>query len=342
MPTPPVDTTTSSSHVQIPQPPPNATHSVQPPPQPSIVQPTAITPPTQPVQTTSPPPVSSIPDIQPTQPPSPQIPSPSFHDTEGPSFEPSYHMSPPPSHEPEIQASISSEENSGNSKSCPADKKVKKLRNKLKKKRKSKETNDSRGSGSRNFLLKQIRKSKTTKTPTKILHFEEPDSAQVNTAQVNTAQVNTAELNPDSTTFTSSRITCEIIAVKLILSKRKKLQERALATEYDYIQARLYAEQILAEKDSTRIKGANILLIKSKVSYMTQLLPKGSFCRTKENKESSNQKDNEKDADKEKKRRMKSAHEEFKWKKEQRKEVRRHKEKLKAKRRKHALVSQRR
>ncbi|GJR00059.1 hypothetical protein Tco_0523043, partial [Tanacetum coccineum] len=62
-------------------------NSVQPPPQPSSVQPTATTPPTQPVQTTS----------------SPQIPSPSFHDTEGPSFEPSYHMSPPPSYEPEIQ-----------------------------------------------------------------------------------------------------------------------------------------------------------------------------------------------------------------------------------------------
>ncbi|GJS59730.1 hypothetical protein Tco_0654514 [Tanacetum coccineum] len=100
---------TSSSHVQIPQQPPSVTHSVQPPPQPSSVQPTATTPPTQPVQTTSPPPASSIPDIQPTQPPSPQIPSPSFYDTEGPSFEPSYHMSPPPSHEPEIQASISSE-----------------------------------------------------------------------------------------------------------------------------------------------------------------------------------------------------------------------------------------
>ncbi|GJX21425.1 hypothetical protein Tco_0224102 [Tanacetum coccineum] len=55
-------------------------------------------------------PVSTIPDIQPTLPPSPQIPSPSYHDTEGPSFEPSYHMSPPPSHEPEIQASRSSEE----------------------------------------------------------------------------------------------------------------------------------------------------------------------------------------------------------------------------------------
>ncbi|GKG63836.1 hypothetical protein Tco_0647203, partial [Tanacetum coccineum] len=37
------------------------------------------------------------------------------------------------------------------------------------------------------------RKSKSTKTSTKILHFEEPDSAQVNTAQVNTAEVNTGE-----------------------------------------------------------------------------------------------------------------------------------------------------
>ncbi|GJV07421.1 uncharacterized mitochondrial protein-like protein [Tanacetum coccineum] len=192
---------------------PTVTHSVQPPPQPSSVQPTAITPPTQPVQTTSPPPVSSIPDIQPTLPPSPQIPSPSYHDTEGGRV-------------------------------------LKKLENKLRKKRKSKEAKDaegqdqevpfetdqgdtfvtpekSKGSGeaqeeqispstleaaqiltnvaSEGFKGSQAplgskiykRKSKSTKTPTKILHFEEPDSAQVNTAQVNTAQVNTAELNPD-------------------------------------------------------------------------------------------------------------------------------------------------
>ncbi|GKG29343.1 hypothetical protein Tco_0416708, partial [Tanacetum coccineum] len=39
------------------------------------------------------------------------------------------------------------------------------------------------------------RKQKSTTTPTKILHFEEPDSAQVNTAQVNIGEVNTAEVN---------------------------------------------------------------------------------------------------------------------------------------------------
>ncbi|GKB15702.1 hypothetical protein Tco_0849625 [Tanacetum coccineum] len=273
-------------HSSPPQPPSSLTQPVQPPPtitqsslttpQPSSVQPTAITPPTQPVQTTSPPPVSSIPDIQPTLPPSPQIPSPLYHDTEGPSFEPSYHMSPPPSLEPEFQASRSSEESEqlrnlmdivprleSRVKSLEKElsetkqtlgtailqltEKVKKLENKLRKKRKSKEAKDaegqdqevpfetdqgdtfvtpekSKGSGeaqeeqispstleaaqiltivaSEGFKGSQAplgskiykRKPKSTKTPTKILHFEEPDSAQVNTAQVNTA-----ELNPDST-----------------------------------------------------------------------------------------------------------------------------------------------
>ncbi|GKD84718.1 hypothetical protein Tco_1355872, partial [Tanacetum coccineum] len=56
------------------------------------------------------PPITTIPDTQPTLPPSPQIPSPPYNDTEGPSFEPSYHMSPPPSHEPKIQTSRTSEE----------------------------------------------------------------------------------------------------------------------------------------------------------------------------------------------------------------------------------------
>ncbi|GJS97632.1 putative ribonuclease H-like domain-containing protein [Tanacetum coccineum] len=127
--------TPSSSHVQITQsqsppppitatpptqPPPSLTQPVQPPPtitqsslttpQPSSVQPTFTTPPIQPVETTSSPPMFTIPDTQPTPPPSPQVPSPSYHDTEGPSFEPSYHLSPPPSHEPENQAFRSSEE----------------------------------------------------------------------------------------------------------------------------------------------------------------------------------------------------------------------------------------
>ncbi|GKB31445.1 hypothetical protein Tco_0870846, partial [Tanacetum coccineum] len=108
--------TPSSSHVQITQPqsppppitstpptqpPPSLTQPVQStstPPQQSCEQPTSTTPSIQPVGTSSSPPIFTISDTQPTFPPSPQIPS------------PSYHMSPPPSHEPDNQASRSSEE----------------------------------------------------------------------------------------------------------------------------------------------------------------------------------------------------------------------------------------
>ncbi|GJR82754.1 putative ribonuclease H-like domain-containing protein [Tanacetum coccineum] len=394
--------TPSSSHVQITQsqsppppitqPPPTLTHSVQPPPQQSSVQPTSTTPPIQPVGTSSSPPIFTIPDTQPTLPPSPQIPSPSYHDTEGPSFEPYYHMSPPPSHEPENQASRSSEESEqlrnlmdivprleSRVKSLEKElsetkqtlgtailqlrEKVKKLENKLRKKRKRKETEDaegqdqdvpsqtdqgdtfatpekSKGSGeaqeeqispstleaaqilsnvaSEGFKGSQAplgskiyrRKPKSTTTPTKILHFEEPDSAQVNTAQVNTAElnadstpsaqvntgeVNTAEVNTGETERVQRRkgkepMTEEDLQAEVQASKKsKELQEladleeaqrlqakmdaetqrqidldallarrlveqeeeaaqEALATEFDYIQARLNADQILAEK----------------------------------------------------------------------------------------------
>ncbi|GKF63348.1 hypothetical protein Tco_0186796, partial [Tanacetum coccineum] len=155
--------TPSSSHVQItqpqsPPPPITATPPTQPPP--SLTQPvqSTSTPPIQPVGTSSTPPIFTISDTQPTFPPSPQIPS------------PSYHLSPPPSHELENQAFRSSEESEQlrnlmdivprlQSKVESLEKKlsetkqtlrtailqliekVKKLENKLRMKRKSKEAN---------------------------------------------------------------------------------------------------------------------------------------------------------------------------------------------------------
>ncbi|GJV78760.1 putative ribonuclease H-like domain-containing protein [Tanacetum coccineum] len=394
--------TPSSSHVQITQPPPSLTQPVQPPPtitqssstppQPSSVQPTFTTPPIQPVETTSSPPMFTIPDTQPTLPPSPQVPSPSYHDTEGPSFEPSYHLSPPPSHEPENQAFRSSEENEQlrnlmdivprlqsrveslekelsetkqtlGTAILQLTEKVKKLENKLRKKRKSKEAKDaegqdqevpfetdqgdtfatpekSKGSGeaqeeqispstleaaqilskvaSEGFKGSQAplgskiykRKPKSTKTPTKILHFEEPDSAQVNTAQVNTAelnpdstpsaQVNTGEVNAaevntgeaervqrrkgkepmteedlqaevqasktskelqeladleeakrvqaEMDVETQRQIDLDALLARRLVEQEEEAAQEALATEFDYIQARLNADQILAEK----------------------------------------------------------------------------------------------
>ncbi|GJS33965.1 retrovirus-related pol polyprotein from transposon TNT 1-94 [Tanacetum coccineum] len=295
---------TSSSHVQITQPPPTVTHSVQPPPQPSSVQPTATTPPPPIISS---PPVSTIPDIQPTLPPSPQIPSPSYHDTEGPSFEPSYHMSPPPSHEPEIQASRSSEESEqlrnlmdivprleSRVKSLEKElsetkqtlgtailqliEKVKKLENKLRKKRKSKEAKDAEGQdqevpfetdqgdtfvtpekskGSGEAQEEQISPSTLeaaqilTNVASEGFKGSQAPLAQVNTAKFNTAQVNTAELNADSTPSaqvnTGEVNTAEVNTGETERNKEEAAQE-ALATEFDYIQARLNADQILAEK----------------------------------------------------------------------------------------------
>ncbi|GJV02762.1 hypothetical protein Tco_1336331 [Tanacetum coccineum] len=342
----------SSSHVQItqpqsPPPPITLTPPTQPPPsltQPSSVQPTASTPPIQPVGTSSSPPIFTISDTQPTFPPSPQIPSPSYHDTEGPSFEPSYHMSPPPSHEPENQASRSSEESEqlrnlmdivprleSRVKSLEKElsetkqtlgtailqlrEKVKKLENKLRKKRKRKETEDAEGQnqevpsqtdqentfatpekskGSGEAQEEQIKETKVlTTTPTKILHFEEPDSAQVNTAQVNTAElnadstpsaqvntgeVNTAEVNTEDlqaevqstkdikratrasifrgfskiklklSAETQRQIDLDALLARRLVEQEEEAAQEALATEFDYIQARLNADQILAEK----------------------------------------------------------------------------------------------
>ncbi|GJR12990.1 hypothetical protein Tco_0795642 [Tanacetum coccineum] len=359
--------TPSPSHVQITpppisQPPPTLTHPVQstsPPPQPSSVQPTSSPHPIQPVQTTSSPPITTIPDTQPTLPPSPQIPSPSYHDTEGPSFEPSYHMSPPPSHEPEIQTSRPSEESEqlrnlmdivprlesrveSLEKELSETKqtlgtailqlieKVKKLENKLRKKRKSEETEDAEGQdqevpsqtdqgnafvtpekskdsgeaqadqispstleaaqiltnvasegfkGSQAPLGSKIyrRKPKSTPTPTKILHFEEPAETQVNTERVQRrkgkdpmteedlqAEVQASKkskelqeladleeaqrLQAKMDAETQRQIDLDALLARRLVEQEEEAAKEALATEFDYIQARLNADQILAEK----------------------------------------------------------------------------------------------
>ncbi|GJX47390.1 hypothetical protein Tco_0272580 [Tanacetum coccineum] len=164
------------------------------------------------------------------------------------------------------------------------------------------------------------RKSKSTKTPTKILHFEEPDSAQVNTAQVNTAelnpdstpsaQINTGEVNAAEVNTgevnaaevntgeaervqrrkgkepmteedlqaevqasktskelqeladleeakrvqaqmdaeTQRQIDLDALLARRLVEQEEEAAREALATEFDYIQARLNADQILAEK----------------------------------------------------------------------------------------------
>ncbi|GJX16843.1 hypothetical protein Tco_0217675 [Tanacetum coccineum] len=318
--------TPSSSHVQITQtlstpppitqPPPTLTHSVQPPPQPSSVQPTATTPPTQPVETTSSPPISTIPDTQPTLPPSPQIPSPSYHDTEGPSFEPSYHMSPPPSHEPEIQASRSSEESEQLRNLMDIvprlESRVESLEKELSETKQTLGTailqlmekmfpsqtdqgdtfatpEKSKGSGEAQeeqispstleaaqiLTNSQVNtgstpsaQANTAEVNTAELNAVSTPSAQVNTAEVNTAALNTAEfklqrnqkssraimfrgslkdLQAEMDAETQRQIDLDALLAKRLVEQEEEAAKEALATEFDYIQARLNADQIFAE-----------------------------------------------------------------------------------------------
>ncbi|GJV37930.1 hypothetical protein Tco_1410407 [Tanacetum coccineum] len=74
------------------------------------------------------------------------------------------------------------------------------------------------------------RKPKSKPTPTKILHFEEPDETQVNTsstpsAQVNTAEVNTAELNAGSTPSAQVN-TAEVNTAELNTGETERIQRR--------------------------------------------------------------------------------------------------------------------
>ncbi|GJX02132.1 hypothetical protein Tco_0186045 [Tanacetum coccineum] len=230
--------TPSSSHVQItqpqsppppitatppPQPPPTINQSSSTPPQPSSVQPTLTTPPIQPVETTSSPPMFTIPDTQPTPQPSPQVPSPSYHDTEGPSFEPSYHMSPPPSHEPEFQASRSSEESEQLRNLMDI---VPRLESRVKSLEKElSETKQTLGT----TIFQLTEKVKKLENKLRKKRKNQINTGEVNAAEVNTGEVNAAEVNTD----------CRA---------REEAAREALATEFDYIQARLNADQILAEK----------------------------------------------------------------------------------------------
>ncbi|GJR89833.1 putative ribonuclease H-like domain-containing protein [Tanacetum coccineum] len=185
---------------------------------------TSSPPPIQPVQPTpqitfSSTPITTIPDTQPTLPPSPQIPSPSYHDTEGPSFEPSYHMSPPPSHEPEIQTSRTSEESEQlrnlldlvprlNSDKESLEKelsdtkqtlgtaiiqlieKVKKLENKLRQKRKSEETEDEEDAeGQDQEVPSQTDQGNKFATPEKSKDSGEAQAEQISPSTLEAAQI---------------------------------------------------------------------------------------------------------------------------------------------------------
>ncbi|GKB75862.1 hypothetical protein Tco_0942757 [Tanacetum coccineum] len=138
------------------------------------------------------------------------------------------------------------------------------------------------------------RKPKSKPTPTKILHFEEPDESQVNTGSTLSAQVNTAALNTGETERVQRRkgkdpMTEEDLQAEVQASKKsKELQELADLEEAQRVQAEMDVEtqrqinldallarrmeQILAEKINKK-KGSIIYMRKeAKFLSMTQLL----------------------------------------------------------------------
>ncbi|GJS25302.1 ribonuclease H-like domain-containing protein [Tanacetum coccineum] len=142
--------------------------------------------------------------------------------------------------------------------------KVKKLENKLRQKRKSEEIEDEENAEDLKALFVACiteRKPKSTPTPTKILDFEEPAKSQVNTGSTPSAQVNTGstpsvhinELRDLQAEVQASEKSKELHE---IAEQEEEAAKEALATEFDYIQARLNADQIFAEKIQQEEKGA--------------------------------------------------------------------------------------
>ncbi|GJS87213.1 putative ribonuclease H-like domain-containing protein [Tanacetum coccineum] len=147
--------------------------------------PSTQTPPlTQPVQSTLSPPISTIPDTQPTHPPSPQISSPPYNETEGPSFDPSSHMSPPPSHELEIQTSRTSEESEA------IEKPVDLLENKLRQQRKREENEyEEDAAGQDQDIPSPTHQGDTFVTPEKSKDLGEAQAEQISPSTLEVAQI---------------------------------------------------------------------------------------------------------------------------------------------------------
>ncbi|GJV67940.1 putative ribonuclease H-like domain-containing protein [Tanacetum coccineum] len=122
------------------------------------------------------------------------------------------------------------------------------------------------------------RKPKSTTTPTKVLDFEEPaerpvttTSTEVNTGSTPSAELNTAEVQASKKSReqelqelagleaaqklqatmdaeTQRQIDLDALLARRLVEQEEEAAKEALATEFDYIQARLNADQILAEK----------------------------------------------------------------------------------------------
>ncbi|GJU76600.1 hypothetical protein Tco_1273670 [Tanacetum coccineum] len=197
------------------------------------------------------------------------------------------------------------------------------------------------------------RKPKSTPTPTKILHFEEPAETQVNTAEVQASKKSkelqeladleeAQRLQATMDAETQRQIDLDALLARRLVEQEEEAAKEALATEFDYIQARLNADQILAEKIHKK-KEQRYAAIRNKPPTISQLRNQMiTYLKHVANKKHAELKSksfeeiqmNEQATDKEKEQKAESVHEEVKEEEGAKKRKLGTRRKLKAKRRK--------
>ncbi|GJY44036.1 hypothetical protein Tco_0432249 [Tanacetum coccineum] len=178
-----------------------------------------------------------------------------------PSFEPSYHMSPPPSHEPEIQSNQIyarknlklMEEDQGDPFATP-----------LKRARVSgdisRRTNKVPSTLEAAQLLTNVASEgfKGTQTATSCLILAELKVVSTPTAQVKQLRLillhlilvrqKVVQRRKGKDPMDMKQIDLDALLARRLVEQEEEAAKEALATEFDYIQARLNADQIFAEK----------------------------------------------------------------------------------------------
>ncbi|GJV78376.1 hypothetical protein Tco_1509960 [Tanacetum coccineum] len=335
--TQPVQSTTpplQPSSVQLTSSPPpiQPVQLTSPPP----IQPVQLTspPPIQPLQPTSSPPITTILDIQPTHiPPSPHIPSPPHNESEGPSFEPSYHIREKEGKkkrgetedeedaEGQDQDIPISNNNQGNKFATPEKSNPSWYQNLQRKPNQQqllpslsfRGTESERPVNCQKEPLKREGNPMTEETFKPKFSIKEIIEQELQELSGLAASIKNLQATMDAET--QRQIDLEALLARRLVEQEEEAAKEALATEFDYIQARPNARSISCRKViQPEEREQYSKKDRAKFFNKTQLLPqKETFVAIgSEEDERAIKKMNEQAADKEKEQKAESVHEEVK------------------------------
>ncbi|GJV84598.1 putative ribonuclease H-like domain-containing protein [Tanacetum coccineum] len=231
-------------------------------------QPKDITAPTQPVKQHQPPPVLAFRRFNNLSHHLSNTITFFFHDTECPSLKPSYHLSPPPSHEPEIQAffiyKLGAIEKVIKAENKQVDEEKEKLETKMQRISIKKflfesdqvlhlltlkESKGFRGGSRRTKLSPFLFRGWTDLIIVASEGFKGSKAPLGSKTQVELADLEEAKrVQAEMDVETQRQIDLDALLARRLVEQEEEAAREALATEFDYIQARLNADQILAEK----------------------------------------------------------------------------------------------